>query len=481
MQPVSEQPLFAVVGHPNKGKSSIVATLARDDSIAIAADPGTTRTAQRFPMSVDGQTLYTLIDTPGFQRARRVLAWLEQHAESDADRPAAVERFVRAHRNTGEFPDEVELLTPIIEGAGILYVVDGSIPYGSEYKAEMEVLRWTGRPRMALINPIGQADHIDQWQSALDQHFNNVRIFNALTADFEKQMQILEAFSQLRESWREPLQRAVDALKRHRKQAQHQSAEAIADMLVDMMQLQVRETLDPDADPEPRRKPLEEKYKAQMRRLEQREREAVESAYQHFRIQRVEQDVELREDLFSERSWVLFGLSRWQLIAAGGATGGALGIGADAAAGGLTFGVFTTLGTAAGAGAAWWSAQKLPQARVLWHRVGGKTVQCGPVRNPNFPFVVLNRALRHHALVAGRSHAQRGELTLSETPGAAEQQRGALNMLSEAERKALSPHIRRIGRGDRLDAAQRAELVELLERVLAAQESGQGRAGDLQA
>ncbi|MFW6059800.1 MAG: GTPase/DUF3482 domain-containing protein, partial [Phycisphaeraceae bacterium] len=360
MQPVSEQPLFAVVGHPNKGKSSIVATLARDDSIAIAPDPGTTRAAQHFPMRVDGQTLYTLVDTPGFQRARRVLAWLEAHAESDADRPEAVERFVRAHKNSGEFPDEVELLTPIVEGAGILYVVDGSIPYGSEYKAEMEVLRWTGRPRMALINPIGEADHVEQWRNALDQHFNNVRVFDALTADFEKQMQILEAFSQLRDTWRAPLQRAVDALKRQRRQAQRESAEAIADMLVAMIGLQVSETLDPDADPEPRKKPLEERYQAQMRRLEQRGRKTVESAYQHERLERVEEDVELAEDLFSERSWVLFGLSRAQLIAAGALGGAGLGAGADVAAGGITFGVFTTLGAAAGAGAAWWSAQKLP-------------------------------------------------------------------------------------------------------------------------
>ena len=36
-------PVFAVVGHPNKGKSSIVATLSQNDAIAIALEPGTTR------------------------------------------------------------------------------------------------------------------------------------------------------------------------------------------------------------------------------------------------------------------------------------------------------------------------------------------------------------------------------------------------------------------------------------------------------
>ena len=69
-------PHFAVVGRPNKGKSSIVATLARDDTVRIAARAGSTRSTRRFPMRVDGQVLYELIDTPGIQRARQMLAWL---------------------------------------------------------------------------------------------------------------------------------------------------------------------------------------------------------------------------------------------------------------------------------------------------------------------------------------------------------------------------------------------------------------------
>ena len=63
-------PGFAVVGRPNKGKSSIVATLARDDSVYIDQLSGTTRKTQRFPMRVGHETLYVLHDTPGMQRAR---------------------------------------------------------------------------------------------------------------------------------------------------------------------------------------------------------------------------------------------------------------------------------------------------------------------------------------------------------------------------------------------------------------------------
>ncbi len=56
--PSVDLPRFAVVGHPNKGKSSVVATLAQNDSIAIAMEPGTTRASHRYPMTVDEVTLY---------------------------------------------------------------------------------------------------------------------------------------------------------------------------------------------------------------------------------------------------------------------------------------------------------------------------------------------------------------------------------------------------------------------------------------
>ena len=171
-----DPPRFAIVGHPNKGKSSIVATLAEDDAVAISPHPGTTTRARAYPMRLDGEMLYELIDTPGFQRARETLTWLESHDRGAGARAAVVREFVHAHAADPRFHDECELLQPIVDGAGILYVVDGSRPYGRQYEPEMEVLRWTGRPRMALINLIGKGDHIEEWRAALAQYFSIVRV-----------------------------------------------------------------------------------------------------------------------------------------------------------------------------------------------------------------------------------------------------------------------------------------------------------------
>ena len=172
---MTEPPRFAVVGRVNKGKSSIVATLAEDDSVRIDPRPGTTTEVREFPVTVDGRALFVLVDTPGFEDAPRALAWLRAREVSAAERPARVAELVRAFEGTGDLVEERRLLAPILAGASILYVVDGTKPYRPNYEAEMEILRWTGRPGMALVNRIGEEDHAAEWHRALGQYFALVR------------------------------------------------------------------------------------------------------------------------------------------------------------------------------------------------------------------------------------------------------------------------------------------------------------------
>ena len=47
---MNEPPVFVVVGHVNRGKSSVVSTLAADESVAIDLTPGTTQVRRAYPM-----------------------------------------------------------------------------------------------------------------------------------------------------------------------------------------------------------------------------------------------------------------------------------------------------------------------------------------------------------------------------------------------------------------------------------------------
>lgn len=432
---------FAVVGHPNKGKSSLVAALAEDPSVAVGPRPGTTVKARRFPMRVDGETLYTLIDTPGFQRPRAALEWLEAQQVDAARRPQAVARFVAEHAGASRFAAECELLAPITAGAGILYVVDGALPYTPEYDAEMEILRWAGRPSVAVINPIGAAAHAGDWARALGQYFRVVRELDALDAPFEKRLQVLSAFGELAEEWREPMARAIAALRAQREHALAQAARVLAELIEQALDLKVERRVAPGREPGAERAALERRYREALRGAERACRERVERLYRHEAVERREPELEaIEEDLFSEGTWLLFGLDRADLARAGAAGGALAGLGVDAAVGGASLLLGAAIGAAAGGLASWLSAGALADLKVERLPLGGRVARYGPSRNPNLPFVLLGRARAHHRGIAGRSHARREPLDLA--------RQGALNPLTDAERDRLARAIARVSKSE---------------------------------
>ncbi len=462
-------PVFAAVGHPNKGKSSIVATLAQDDSVAIGRIPGTTLQRRSYPMKVDGEILYTLVDTPGFQRARRALSWMQQHETSADKHPEVVRGFLKANRHGDQFVDECELLAPLMEeDAGILYVVDGSVPYGAEYEAEMEILRWTGQPRMALINPIGPADHIEDWRAALGQYFSVVRVFNALSADFFKRIELLRAFGQLKGEWRRPLQKAVDILEHDRQQRRRQAASAIANCLAEMLALQLTKKLPPSADLELEKPPLVKAYRRQQEKLEQRSRQTIEDIYAHKNIERDEAELEFFADheLFSEASWQLFGLSRLQLTGLGLVSGAAVGGMIDVALGGASLLLGSLIGGGVGAVTTLLAADKLVEVEILHMPLGHKLLLAGPTRNLNFPHIVFNRARLHHALISRRTHAERTRLKLDGSLDA------LLRPLQDRERKTLEKMFGRLRQAE-ASSSDREELAGIIAAIFAADERGE--------
>ena len=119
----------------------------------------------------------------------------------------------------------------------------------------MEVLRWTGRPRMALINLIGTGDHIEEWRAALAQYFSIVRVFDAVRADFGKRIELLRAFGAIDERWPQSLNRAADALVADRERRKRLAAGEIADLLIGALTATVTVPLpDAEADEEARAK-----------------------------------------------------------------------------------------------------------------------------------------------------------------------------------------------------------------------------------
>ncbi len=455
-------PRIAIVGHPNKGKSSIVATLAEDDSVAISPLPGTTTQARRYPMRVDGELLYELFDTPGFQRPRETLAWLTEHHPSAHERAQTVADFVAAHRQDERFHDECELLGPVLDGAGILYVVDGSKPYGPEYEAEMQVLQWTGRPRMALINLIGEGDYVDAWRRALDQFFSIARVFDANRADFSRRIALLQGFGELSEAWRPAMDRAVAALTAERRHRQRQSAVEIADLLIAVATARVSKVLGPEEAVDEPHEELTRRLHDRIRRRETRARDVVQAIYRHASVSREEHAASLLGvDLFSEQAWRVFGLSRAQLATTGALSGAVAGGGVDAALGGASMLLGAGIGALVGGVGAFMGTPMLARSKLVGLPIGGRELTVGPIRDPNIGWVILTRALLHHHLVAERNHARREVLIIDA---------GAENRLAEqisaAERRTVDRLLGAIGKRGGAETSEREALEDLIGSLL---------------
>src|SRR5690606_27424267 len=286
-------------------------------------------------------------------------------------RRGAIEAFVRRHEQDGTFEQERKLLKPILEGAAILYVVDGSLPINDSAEAEMKILRWTARPRMAVINPIGDADHVEAWRDALSQYFSLVRTFNAHRASFRERLELMRALRELDASWRRPLADAVRLLERTRAEQRRPSARLIAAALIDLLtHVEERKLPElPGSPPQSQKDALRQTYDEAMRRREAKLHEALRAVYLHRRL-RVEGDPLATTgddigDLFSESTWSRLGLSRAQLVATAAAGGALAGGAVDLSVGGASFMAGALVGGIAGGASAWLGWKKLVQVRVV--------------------------------------------------------------------------------------------------------------------
>jgi len=404
---------FAVVGHPNKGKSSIVSTLARDDSILISQQSGTTTQSTRYKIDT-GHAGFELVDTPGFQRPRKVLHWLQLHAQSADQRALAVEKFVNDLDCQKKYPDEVELLTPLTKGSAILYVVDGSRPYGVEYEAEMEILRWTGQPSMALINPIENDSFIDSWKNALEQFFKIVRVFNPMHADFDKQLSLLEAFSHLQPKWKNNLDQVIIDLKDQQHQLADQSATILAQLLTELCSYQCQQKVLTEAQAKALEPILSKRYNQWMCKKESQSHQQMLDLFSHQRCELNASSLALPPDLFDSEQWYAWGLNKKQLASVSAMTGAAAGAALDFAVAGHSFMLGAIGGGALGFTSAWLGANKITNVSVKGLPLGGYQALQGPIKNRNFPYVVIARFLYLFEQLQSKNHADRSGIDISE-------------------------------------------------------------------
>lgn len=458
---MSVVPCFAVIGHPNEGKSSVVSTLAENDRIRISPVPGETVASREYPVEIDGSVVMRFVDTPGFQNPLQTLGWLRKYTGPPE---RLFTDFLAEFRHDPGMAHECELLRPVAEGAGIIYVLDASRPLRRVDMAEMEVLRLSGRPRMAVLNcKTGEAGFVAEWKRELRKHFHLVRVFNALRATFAERVRLLESLRVLEQDWEQALHRVVEAFRRDWERRNRDCAGLACDFLRRVLTLSENAALSSRS----RRKEIEDRLAS---RLENRIRDEelrlhglVCAQFRHDALAfELPAQSLLRQDLFSQSTWRVFGLSRSQLATAAMAAGGVAGAVVDMAVLGHSLGLFAALGGAAAGVATLVRGEHLAARRMFGFSLGKRLVHVGPVNTVQWIYILLDRFLLHYWYVTHWAHARRDQPDVSME----EKQTAGLELTTSWDRSARTLCAEYFSALSGRDAALTDTLEQDLRRVL---------------
>jgi hypothetical protein len=360
----------------------------------------------------------------------------------------------------------------------------------------MEILRLTGRPRLAVLNPTREPVHDAPWRARLGQQFGAVHEFNAHRASAHDRAELLRAMSTLSAEWKRPLRDAADALEADWQRQLRDAATILVELLDDALTHTESDFL-PRNQADTKAAVVAETTRRFYEAVAQREARAHHKLIELFRHRLVEMRAEERgffaEELFCEETWKVFGLPWWALAMLGAGTGGFLGLKAGAlteaaAPTGIATTVGTIVGASAGAAGAVFGGRRLAQPAVRFtpteksagdraqdaatsaaqHALGiGTAIAVGPLRGENFPYILLDRALGLVCYLNARTHARRDQAQLE-----AARLKDALDRAGASASKwpaelaaACKRQVKALRRG-RSTAETRPEFLELLTRHL---------------
>jgi len=415
---MSDIPKFAFVGPVNPGKTSTIATLLEEDGLRISKVPGETTECQRFDLvGADGNPITAFYDTPGFQNARSMLVKLRELKTGPGEPLEIFRKFVAQYGGDPAFTEECRLLAPIIDGAGIIYVVDASQRVLAINEDEMEILRMTGQPVLGLINWTSEPVYKQEWKNALHLHFRAWE-FNAHKATYFERIALLKTLIGLNQEWAPALERAVAIFEEDWKQRTAECAAMICDMLIRCLQ----HTETGRGEDEEAREKLVQKYHDRIRAFEREAHQRIIGTFKHNNVRIEKTGFQFEQDLFSAKTWELLGLNRLQLTWTGLLAGAAGGAAIDAVTVGHSLFIPTIVGAGIGAGTAFFGGEHftkiktpLPEKlrRLLGREtLGGVATNVGPNMAPNFPWILIDRAFMVYYFAIQRAHAQRDKVVI---------------------------------------------------------------------
>ncbi|PYB70128.1 DUF3482 domain-containing protein [Pseudomonas sp. LB-090624] len=444
---------LAVVGHTNVGKTSLLRTLTRDVGFGeVSHRPSTTRHVEGARLSVDGEPLLELYDTPGLEDAIALLDYLErlERPGERLDGPARLERFLQGSEARQRFEQEAKVLRQLLASDAGLYVIDAREPVLAKYRDELEVLASCGKPLLPVLNFVASHQHREpQWREALARLGLHALVrFDSVAPPEDGERRLYESLALLLENARPALQRLIDDQQAQRLARQHSGKRLIAELLLDCAACRRSVEAEPVAEAR-----AIEALRQDIRHREQRCVEALLKLYAFRREDAHANDLPLLDgrwgdDLFNPETLKLLGVR----LGSGVAAGAAAGAGVDLLVGGLTLGAAALAGAIAGGA--------LQTARNYGARLMGKLKGKRELTVDDTVLRLL--ALRQQQLMVAldsRGHAAQDSIRLGEL----DEKTWREGKLPEALVKARAhPQWSTLNPGAKLNQAERQEQLEAL-------------------
>ncbi len=448
---------LAVVGHTNVGKTSLLRTLTRDVGFGeVSHRPSTTRHVEGARLSVDGESLLELYDTPGLEDAialRDFLDALERPGER-LDGPEKLRRFLDGSEARGRFEQEAKVLRQLQASDAGLYVIDAREPVLAKYRDELAVLAGCARPLLPVLNFVASANHREeQWREALSRLGLHALVrFDSVAPPLDGERRLYESLALLLEKSRPQLERLI---RDHEAQAvarREAGAKLIAELLVDVAAC--RDLVPGDAEA------IRLATEVLRDRVRKREEACVQALLRLYAFRKDDAraadlpllDGRWGDDLFNPETLRQLGVR----LGGGVAAGAAAGAGIDLLVGGLTLGAATALGALAGG--AWQTVGHYGQ-RLLGKLKGQRELSVDDS-------VLRLLALRQRQLLAAlqtRGHAAMEAIRV-DSP---EDKHWREGKLPEALRKARAhPEWSTLNGRKRVDKSERQEQVDALAQQL---------------
>lgn len=343
---------LAVVGHTNVGKTSLLRTLTRDVTFGeVSHRPSTTRHVEGARLSVDGQALLELYDTPGLEDAIALFDYLERldRPGERLDGPARLARFLDSSEARQRFEQEAKVLRQLLASDAGLYVIDAREPVLAKYRDELAILSMCGRPLLPVLNFVACNHHREEdWRQALARLGLHALVrFDSVAPPLDGERRLYESLALMLERSRPNLQRLIDDHEHQRLARRHSGTRLIAELLIDCAAC--RRSVAAQAE-------LEQSAIRELREtIRQREQRCVDALLRlyAFRPQDARAnelpllDGRWNEDLFNPETLKQLGVKLGGGMAAGAATG----VGIDLLVGGVTLGAAAALGALIGGSA----------------------------------------------------------------------------------------------------------------------------------